>query len=101
MPARRVGHGSSSVRQNFDPVTGRETVETGMTSSVYLDRGGSVLASVNWSQQDHRLISMNLDPGVLHPALGAWFVVRQDWAIEFGLTQDSALRVGLGAGVGR
>ena len=60
-----------------------------------------MLASVNWSQQDHRLISMNLDPGVLHPALGAWFVVRQDWAIKFGLTQDSALRVGLGAGVGR
>lgn len=101
MPSRRVGHGSSSVRQNFDPVTGRETVETGMTSSVYLDRGGSVLASVNWSQQDHRLISMNLDPGVLHPALGAWFVVRQDWAIEFGLTQESVLGVGLGAGVGR
>ncbi len=72
-----------------------------MTSSIYLDRGGSVLASLNWSQQDHRLISVNVYPGVIHRALGAWFVVRQDGALEFGLSHKNALGVGLGAGVGR
>jgi hypothetical protein len=96
-----IGLGGSSIRQNIDPVTGRESVDTGMTSSIYLDRGGSVLASLNWSQQDHRLISVNVYPGVIHRALGAWFVVRQDGALEFGLTHKNALGVELGVGVGR
>jgi len=96
-----IGLGGSSTRQNIDPVTSKETVDVHMTSSVYLDRGGSVLASLNLSLLDHRLVSMNVYPGVIHPTLGAWFVVRRDKAIEFGISHRNALGLGLGVGLGR
>lgn len=60
-----------------------------------------MLASVNLSLLDHRLVSMNVYPGVIHPTLGAWFVVRRDKAIEFGISHRNALGLGLGVGLGR
>ena len=96
-----IGLGASPNHQNIDPVTGREWVSVKMSSSIYLDRGGSVLASLNWSQVGDRLVSINVYPGVVHAALGAWFVVGRGGVLEFGLTHRNALGLGLGVGLER
>jgi len=95
-----VGFGADASRQNIDPVTGKESVDIRLSSSAYLDRGGSVLASIHWSEVDHRLVALNVYPGVLHPDFGAWINVDQDGAFQLGLTHRLALGLGLGAAVG-
>lgn len=92
------GMGADTERQNIDPATGGESVDVKLSSSLYLDRGGSVLASLYWSQVDHRLLSLNVYPGVLHPDFGAWATVAHDGRLQVGLTHRLAL--GLGVGVG-
>lgn len=93
-----LGFGADTERQKIDPATGAETVDLRLSSSLYLDRGGSVLASLYWSQVDHRRLSLNVYPGVLHADFGAWAVLAQDGSLKLGLSHRSAL--GLGVGVG-
>lgn len=93
-----MGVGADTERQNIDPVTGEESVDLRLSSSLYLDRGGSVLASVYWSQVDHRRLSVNVYPGVLHEDFGAWLALARGGSMELGLTHRRALGVGLGAG---
>lgn len=93
-----IGFGADTERQRIDPVTGRETVDIRFSSSLWLDRGGSVLASLYLSEVDHRRLSLNVYPGVLHPDLGAWLALARDGTLQLGLTHRLAL--GLGAGVG-
>jgi hypothetical protein len=95
-----VGIGADTSRQNIDPLTGGETVDLRLSSSVYLDRDGSVLAALYVSAVDHRLIALNVFPGVLHRDFGGWINVSQDGALAFGLTHRLALGLGLGAGFG-
>lgn len=94
-----LGFGADTERQKIDPATGAETVDLRLSSSLYLDRGGSVLASLYWSQVDHRRLSLNVYPGVLHPDFGAWAVLARDGSVRLGLSHRSALGLGLGAGL--
>lgn len=91
-----LGVGADTERQKIDPETGAESVDLRLSSSLYLDRGGSVLASLYWSQVDHRLLSLNVYPGVLHRDLGLWAVVAQDGSVRLGLTHRLALGLGIG-----
>lgn len=93
-----LGFGADTERQNIDPETGAESVDLRLSSSLYVDRGGSVLASLYWSEVDHRRLSLNVYPGVLHADLGAWVVVAHDGSLQAGLTHRLALGLGLGAG---
>lgn len=95
-----IGFGADTKRQNIDPVTGHESVDIGVSASVWLDRGGSVLASAYWAGKDHRLLTVNVFPGVLHPSFGGWLVLRRDKAFEIGLSHRNALGLALGAGIG-
>ena len=92
-----IGGGADTTQQKIDPVTGRETVNIRPSSSLYLDRGGSVLASVYWSEVDHRWLSVNVYPGVLNPDFGAWVVVSHSGQFQFGLTPRRAMGLGFGA----
>lgn len=92
-----IGVGADTTQQKIDPVTGRETVNIRPSSSLYLDRGGSVLASVYWSEVDHRWLSVNVYPGVLNPDFGAWVVVSHSGQFQFGLTHRRAMGLGFGA----
>ncbi len=96
-----IGLGADASRQNIDPVTGDETVDIRMSSAVYLDRGGSLLASLYLSQVARRAVSINVYPGVAHDDFGGWVVFRRDGGFEVGLSHRLALGLGLGMGVGR
>ena len=71
-----------------------------MSASMYLDRGGSVLAALHWSQVDHRLVAVNVYPGFLHSTFGGWINVDQNGAFQFGLSHRLPLGLGLGAALG-
>ena len=86
-------------RQNLDPVTGRESVDIRLSSSLYLDRGGSVLASIHWSEVDHRLLAVNVYPGVFSRDFGAWVNIDQNLSFQFGISHRLALGLGLGMAV--
>lgn len=91
-----VGVGADTSRQNIDPVSGAESVDLRLSSSLYLDRRGSVLASAYWSETDHRTLSLNVYPSVLHRDLGAWLVIARDGSVQAGLTHRMAMGLGLG-----
>jgi len=95
-----IGLGADTSRQNIDPVTGEESVDIRMSTSVYLDRGGSVLASLYWNQVGPRLLTLNVYPGVVDPGFGGWLIVRPDGGLQFGLSHRLAFGLGLGANVG-
>jgi hypothetical protein len=94
-----IGFGADTERQKIDPVTGRETVDLRLSSSLWLDRGGSVLASLYLSEVDHRRLSLNVYPGVLHPDFGAWLAVARGGTVQFGLTHRLAMGLGFGVGL--
>jgi hypothetical protein len=94
------GVGADASRQVLDPVTGRESVDIRLSASAYLDRGGSVLAAIHWSEVDHRLFSINVYPGIFHRDLGAWVNVDQNLDFQFGISHRLALGLGFGAAVG-
>ena len=93
------GFGADASRQNLDPVTGRESVDIRLSSSLYLDRGGSVLASIHWSEVDHRLLAVNVYPGVFSRDFGAWVNIDQNLSFQFGISHRLALGLGLGMAV--
>jgi hypothetical protein len=93
------GVGADASRQVLDPVTGHEGVDIRLSSSMYLDRGGSVLASIHWSEVDHRLLAVNVYPGVFSRDFGAWLNVDQDLSFQIGISHRHALGLGFGAAV--
>jgi hypothetical protein len=96
-----LGVGADTHRQNIDPISGHETVDIRPSASLYLDRQGSLLASLYWSQVDHRLLTLNVYPGVLHDSFGAWVLVTRDEGVQLGISSRSALGLGIGADLGR
>ncbi|MDX1647638.1 MAG: hypothetical protein R3304_10875 [Longimicrobiales bacterium] len=99
-----VGLGGEGRIQNVDPVTGEETPEIAVGGGIFVDRDGTLLASVMASETAHRRFVVNVYPGVVDVAggrLGGWLIVRKDWAVRFGVSVSGALGVGAGAGFGR
>lgn len=95
-----VGFGADTSRQNIDPVTGEEMVDIRVSASAYLDRHGSLLASLYWTQVAHRKLTVNVYPGVLHDGFGAWFVLTRDHGVQLGLTHAAGLGLGFGTALG-
>jgi hypothetical protein len=95
-----LGLGADASRQNLDPVTGRETVDILRSASLWLDRGGSLLASLYVSEVDHRLVTVNVYPGVLHADLGAWLVVTRHDGVQLGLSHRNLLGAAVGGRIG-
>ncbi len=93
-----VGFGADTGRQVIDPVTGEESVDIRLSSAMYLDRHGSVLASIYWSESHERALSVNVYPGVVLPELGAWIVVDREGSLQLGLSHRWTGGVGLGWG---
>lgn len=95
-----LGVGADASRQNLDPVTGRETVDVLRSASLWLDRGGSLLASLYVSEVDHRIVTVNVYPGVLHRDVGGWFVITRRDGVQFGLSHRNLLGAAFGGRIG-
>ena len=86
---------------NVDPVTGEETAKLAVGAGLFLDRNGSLLASVHVSEVAHRLLRLNLYPGVVGGPgrnLGVWMVLDHDLRPRVGLSSRYWLGAGLGVG---
>lgn len=94
-----IAVGGDARRMNVDPVTGEETAEFTLSAGAFVDRNESLLASVQLSQLEDRLLAVNVYPGVL-PGLGrgfgVWTVVGRDAEIMAGITNRHWLGAGLG-----
>jgi hypothetical protein len=98
-----VAFGGEGRIQNIDLETGEETPEIALGGGVFIDRHGSLLASMMVSDVPHRRFVVNVYPGVVDAAggrLGGWFLVRDDWSLRFGISLAGAMGLGLGCGVG-
>jgi hypothetical protein len=97
-----VAFGGEGRIQNLDPETGEETPEIALGAGLFIDRHGSLLTSVMLSEVPHRRFVVNVYPGVVDVAggrVGGWFLLRDDWAVRFGLSFSGALGLGLGSGI--
>jgi hypothetical protein len=95
-----VGIGQESRKRFIHPETLLETADFGWAGGLWVDRGGSLLASVLVDPNTERFIALNVFPGVI-PGLrgvGMWAAISGQGRPSFGLTGRRTL--GLGAGVG-
>ncbi len=93
-----VAVGNDAKRMSVDPITGVESATLALSAGLFVDRNGSLLASAHVSKIQHRVVKLNVDPGVI-PALGgfgAWLVMNKDREFRIGISN----RYWLGAGVG-
>ena len=96
-----VGAGPDAAGRTVNPVTGEERATLTWGGGVWVDRHGSLLASAQVSQVPHRLLRVNVYPGVLGGVgreLGIWLIVSHDFEVRFGLSSRHTLGVGLGVG---
>ena len=94
-----IALGKDAKSMRIDPETGDETAKlTTIGAGIFLDRNGSLLASVHFSEVLHRLVKVNVYPGVLDRNFGAWAVVTRDLEVRFGLSHRQWLGAGLGFG---
>lgn len=93
-----LGFGADASRQNVDPDTGVETVNLAWSGGFYVDRNGSLLASLSASRLQERALTLNLYPGVIHDELGAWVNLTLDGRLQLGLTSRSLMGAGLALG---
>jgi hypothetical protein len=87
----------------IDEKRGAEHVDFLPTGGIFVDRGGSLLASLNVSGIRDRILSLNVYPGVIGGArlgFGGWLVVGEGPRLEVGLTNRRLLGLGLGLGIG-
>ncbi len=91
--------GHDAKHRFVDQETGEETAELTPSGVLFVDRNGSVLASVHVSQVKHRLLKLNLYPGVIGGAgrsFGAWGVLSHDGKVRLGITNRHWLGTGIG-----
>jgi hypothetical protein len=84
-----------------DAITGEETVDLTLSAVAFLDRNGSLLASVHASEVRHRLLKVNVYPGVLTMFggdFGAFLVVSRDLELRVGISNRHWLGGGVGLG---
>jgi hypothetical protein len=97
------GAGFEANRMYIDEKRGAEHVDFLPTGGIFVDRGGSLLASLNVSGIRDRILSLNVYPGVIGGArlgFGGWLVVGEGPRLEVGLTNRRLLGLGLGLGIG-
>lgn len=71
-----------------DAATNRKTAELTGTAGVFIDRRGSLLASVTYSEAHSRRWAVNVYPGLLPPgnlSPGFWLQVTRDGVLIFGI----------------
>jgi len=93
-----VGLGTDTEQRRIDPVTGEETIHLAAAAGLFVDRNGSLLATFHLSEVEHRLLRVNVYPGVFPGfarQFGAWAIVSRDWKLSLGISHQW-----LGAGVG-
>lgn len=96
-----VAVGNDARAMRVDSVTGEESAILTLSGGVFVDRKGSLLASAHVSDVPHRLVKLNVYPGVLGGIgreIGLWVVVTRDLELRFGFTNRHLLGVGLGWG---
>jgi len=96
------GAGTDAKARWVDPVTGEEHGSLTFGGGIWIDRRGSLLASAHVSEVDHRMLRVNIYPGVLGGIgreIGFWFILSEDFEPRFGISSRHAL--GLAIGVGR
>jgi hypothetical protein len=94
------GVGQESKKRFIHPETLLETAEFGWAGGLWIDRGGSLLASVLLDPNTERFIALNVYPGVV-PGLGGvglWATISGRGKPAIGFTARRTL--GLGAGFG-
>jgi hypothetical protein len=95
-----VGAGTDAAGRTVDPVTGEENATLTFGAGVWLDREGSLLASAQVSQVHHRLLRINVYPGVIGGIardFGFWAIVSHDPAVAVGISSRYTLGAGIGA----
>lgn len=99
-----IAAGGEGRIQNIDPLTGEETPELALGAGVFLDRGGTLLASVLVSEAEHRRFVLNVYPGLLPIAnrrFGGWLIVREHGHVRIGVSIANSWGIGVGTGAGR
>lgn len=93
--------GTDAERMVVNPVTGEESAELTWAGGLFIDRNGSLLGSVHLSDISHRLLRVNVYPGVLGGVarnLGLWAVLSRNLDLRVGLSHRSLLGAGVGFG---
>jgi len=93
--------GRDALRQNVDPVTGRETVDLQLSAGLFVDLDNNLLWSVYWSEFADRRVSVNVYPGVIDLGdlkVGVWTVLERNGTLNFGLTARQMMGLGIGKG---
>jgi hypothetical protein len=96
-----IGAGTDAKARTVDPVTGEERATLTFGGGVWVDRGGSLLASVHVSEVEHRMVRLNIYPGVLAGLggeFGTWVILSSDFDVRVGISSRHALGLGVGAG---
>jgi hypothetical protein len=95
------GAGIDAQRMNVDPVTGEETAKLALGAGLFVDQNGSLLASAHVSEVAHRLLRVNLYPGLVGGPgrnLGVWMALDHDFRPRVGISSRYWLGAGLGVG---
>lgn len=97
------GLGGEAWSQFIDPETRTERARIDVSAGMWLDRGGSLLAGIQWYRKTDRRFTLNVYPGVLPGPgsdLGFWVVVDTGGRPFLGLSYAKALGVGTGLRLG-
>ena len=95
-----LGAGVDADEQKLSERTGLETVRTTAGAGVFIDRYGSLLASLMIGASRERAAAINIYPGIAHPDLGMFMQVGHDGRMSFGISTGYTLGIGLGFGGG-
>lgn len=91
--------GFSAKERFVDPVTGAESITPRQGGGLYVDRNGSLLASLVVTGRER--VEANVYPGVLpgwFGRIGAWGGIHRDEGLSFGLSTRRTLGLGFGFG---
>jgi hypothetical protein len=95
-----VGFGQESKKRYIHPETLLETAEFGWGGGLWIDRGGSLLASLLIDPNTQRTVALNVFPGVVPKlrSLGLWLTFNAHGQPAFGFAGRQTLGVGAGFG---
>jgi hypothetical protein len=94
-----IGAGAKGITRT-DSLVDIRNVALGPRAGVFLDRDGSLMASLIWQDTDQGVATLNVFPGLLHLGAhspGLWASLQHNGGVRFGLTSP----IGFGVGVGQ